>query len=457
MHHTDTIAAISTPHGSGGIGVIRISGSDALAVAGKVFRAADGGKVQEQPSHTVRFGRIVADGRVVDEALLTVMRAPRTYTREDVAEISCHGGTVAVRDTLAAVLNAGARLAEPGEFTKRAFLNGRMDLAEAEAVMDVITSTTSSSRQVAVNQLGGALSEEIDAIRNQLLALISHVQALCDFPEEGLEPLSEEEFAYQLEGVRERLSRLLATSSQGAALRDGVSTVIAGKPNVGKSSLLNLLEGSDRAIVTEIAGTTRDAIEAYVSLGAVPLRLLDTAGVRETDDMVERMGVEKARALMETAQLILLVLDGQRPLDEQDEALFDLLAGKNVIALINKSENGMQVDETAVRARFEHTIVFSVKTRMGLEALTQTVEQMYGLGRLDADDTPMLTNVRHMDAVRRALAQVQEAQATLGAGLGADMTFIDLEGALDALGEVPGLTVGEEIVDRIFHAFCVGK
>lgn len=458
MQFDSTIAAVSTPAGKGGISIIRISGTKAIEIADRVFTNEYGKTLSKADSHTITHGYATgSDGSVIDEVLCSVMRAPRTYTREDVVEINCHGGMISTRDILAAVLEAGATLAEPGEFTKRAFLNGRMDLCEAEAVIDIINARTHSAHKVSVHQLKGSLSESIGKIREKLLMLTAHLQVLIDFADEDLEPLSDEEYTDGLRSSLEDIENLLKTSERGKIIRDGVKTAIVGKPNVGKSSLLNLLYGEDRAIVTDIEGTTRDAIEESVSLGGVMLTLADTAGIRETTDAIEKIGVEKSKSIMDEADLVIFMTDAKRPLDENDRYIMESLEKKNTIVLINKSEEKSLADKEELKSISHKIIEFSVKEKKGLDELEKTVAEMFSMGEISQNDDAVVTAVRHKDALIKARDALKGAINAIECGIELNMTFIDIENAISALGEITGQTVAEEIVDRIFHSFCVGK
>ena len=458
MNLNDTIAAVCTPSGNGGISVIRISGPNAVNIADGIFASPGGKKLINVPSHTVHYGFIKDKyGNTADEVLVTVMLAPKTYTRENVVEISCHGGILSTKKTLLCVLDAGARMAQPGEFTKRAFLNGRIDLCEAESVIDIINSQTDTAHNVAVNQLEGRLSDEINKLREKLLTLTSHVQVLIDYPDEDLEPLSDSEFAQTLESIYNGITSLLATADGGRIIKDGVNTVIAGKPNVGKSSLLNLLAGENRAIVTDIEGTTRDAIEDYVNVGGVALKIADTAGIRNTDDVIENIGVEKSKQYIKNADLVIYMTDGEKQLDENDISIIESLNGKCAIALVNKCENGCIPDMEELKKHFDRVIKFSVHTKLGAEELTDEIKHLFDVGDISKSGGAVITNVRHIDALNKAQKSVKSALNDVRRGIPADMTFIDLQNALSSLGEIVGLTVSEEIVDRIFHNFCLGK
>lgn len=457
MNLSNTIAAICTPLGTGGVSIIRISGSNAISIADKVFKASSGRSLCDVPSHTLHHGRVISEeGNVLDEVLVSVMRAPKTYTGEDVAEINCHGGMFSTKRILEEVLKSGAEHADRGEFTKRAFLNGKTDLCRAEAVIELINSKTALEQSISVNKLGGALSERINSLRERLLELIAHVQVLIDYPDEELEDLSDEEFSDRLKSIAKDTDSLLASSEAGSLIRDGINTAIVGKPNVGKSSLLNLLSGKDKAIVTDIEGTTRDAIEERVSLGGIVLNLTDTAGIRETGDVIEAMGVKRSMEYISSSELIIYMADAQSGLDERDTEIISALGGKKTIALINKSEISSLEDEYILRDKFDYLIKFSVKTREGLAELETAVKELFELGGL-SPDSDIITNARHRDALIKASAAIRSAISAIEGGISIDTVFIDIENAISALGEIVGLTVSEEVVDRIFHSFCVGK
>lgn len=458
MYIDDTIAAISTPMGTGGISIIRISGNGAVESADKVFSNDFGKTIKDAKTHTITHGYIKkSDGSIIDEVLVSVMLAPNSYTKEDVVEINCHGGIISTREILSAVLETGVRLAEPGEFTKRAFVNGRMDLCEAESVIDIINSGSSAAHRVSVNQLRGSLSKSIDSIREKLLALIAHLQVLIDFADEDLEPLSDEEYREGIAAAIEDIEKLLNTSLKGRIIKEGIKTAIVGKPNVGKSSLLNLLCGDERAIVTDIEGTTRDSIEESVILGDLTLKIADTAGIRETGDKVESIGVEKSKSILKDADLIIYMTDAKTTLDENDEYIINSLNGKRSIALVNKAEGDCVVDIIHLKEKLENVILFSVKEGTGLGEFTDLVNKMFESGEIENSDEAVITNVRHKDALTKAKRELENAIFAIDSQIPLNMTFIDIENAISALGEITGQTVGEEIVDRIFHSFCVGK
>ncbi|MBE7054454.1 MAG: tRNA uridine-5-carboxymethylaminomethyl(34) synthesis GTPase MnmE, partial [Ruminococcaceae bacterium] len=384
-------------------------------------------------------------------------RAPRTYTTEDIIEINCHGSTFGARKILELLIKNGASYAQAGEFTKRAFLNGRIDLAKAEAVIDIINSKTNIAHTTGVNQLGGALSEKINGIRNNLLKCISNLQAALDFPEEGLEPLSDEQYFEILEDAKKDIEILIKTADKGKIIRDGINTVIVGKPNVGKSSLLNLLSGEERAIVTEIEGTTRDAIEEYVNIGDITLKITDTAGIRQTGDTVENMGVEKSRKLVSEASLVIFMLDATKEVDENDLEIKELIKDKTTIVLINKSEEKVNESVRKIAENFENVIEFSVKKEKGVDEFSNLIKKLFDMGNLDDISSGAVINIRHKEALFAASKSVKSAIDAINMGLPVDMTSVDIENAIASLGTVTGLTIGEEVVDRIFHEFCVGK
>ena len=449
-----TITAIATPQGAGGISVIRISGDDAIAIADKVF---SGKHLKDAPTHTVHYGFIKdSKGDRVDEVLLSVMRAPRTFTREDTVEISCHGGSVVTHAVLRTVIEAGAYMAEPGEFTKRAFLNGRIDLSQAEAVIDIINAKNELSQRNAMSQLGGALSKEIKAVRDELVHLCARMQVLIDYPDEDLEDITTADISNVCRGCAEKVSQLLSTSDNGRMMKDGIRTAIVGKPNVGKSSILNCMAQEDRAIVTDIAGTTRDVIEESVTVKGIPLILSDTAGIRETDDVVEQIGVEKSRQYLDSSDLVIVVIDGASGIDDEDREVLNATVGKSRIILLNKTDIDTKVSKSDFPAE-ETVIEISAKTGDGLMRLADAIETSCKLKNIDSENGRIITNMRHKTALigaRDALIRVSEA---LDMGMPTDIVSIDIAAAMDSLGEITGETVSESVVNDIFHNFCVGK
>lgn len=441
-----TIAALSTPQGVGGIAVIRISGTDAIVICDKIFRGSK--KLAECESHTIHYGHIVSGDKVIDEVLVAVMRAPKTYTREDVVEISTHGGAVASKLVLEELIKSGAYPAEPGEFTKRAFLNGRIDLSQAEGIIDIINSKTAMEEKNALSQAGGGLSKEIETMRASLVNLAARMQVAIDYPDEDLEDVTLDEIGKLIKENVERTEKLLSTADSGRVLKNGIKTAIVGKPNVGKSSLLNCMAKTDRAIVTDIAGTTRDVIEEFVNFDGVPLVLLDTAGIHETEDVVEKIGVERSKKAIEEAELVILMLDLSRSLDDEDSKLLEITKDKKRIIVANKSD----IKAVAV----EDAIEISVKTGDGIEDLAAQIRSLYNLGELETGGI-VVTNLRHISSLTRVKETLERAAGSVADGLPQDLAALDIYAAIDILGEITGDTVSESIVSEIFHNFCVGK
>ena len=460
MQQSDTISAIATAQGEGGIGIIRISGERAIAVADTVFRAASGRKLANYETQRAVFGHIVeADGEIVDEAMVLLMRAPHSYTKEDVVELQCHGGMMPLRKTLALTWQAGARAAERGEFTKRAFLNGRLDLAQAQAVMDVISAKTEKSLKMATGHLAGHFSAGTKEMRHDILGQIAHLEAAIDFPEEEVDDVVTDEVERNVVDVRNKIRKLLKTARTGRILREGLMTAIVGKPNVGKSSLLNALLREERAIVTDIPGTTRDSIEEYANIGGVPLRIIDTAGIRATDDVVEKIGVDKARAYVDAADLILAIFDGSRELSAEDEEILDLIAGKDALVLLNKTDLApvLTVEKLAERTKAS-VIAIATVTEHGLDNLAEAIaKKVYDSGLDSGNEGSFLSDERQAEILRQADEHLAAALRTIGAGLGLDFISIDLRSAWEKLGELTGETVGEDIINEIFSKFCIGK
>lgn len=452
-----TIAAISTPIGEGGIAVIRLSGDDSIEVADKVFKGKI--KLSDAPSHTIHYGHIIDESSaLVDEVLVSIMRAPKSYTRENVVEISTHGGIVASKNVLKCLIKAGASPAAPGEFTKRAFLNGRIDLSQAEAIIDIINSKTSLEQKNALSQVGGSLSKEINSVRNDLINLSASMQVIIDYPDEELEDVTCDDIKSRAEMALDRISELIKSSENGKIIKNGIKTVIAGKPNVGKSSLLNFLAREDRAIVTEIAGTTRDVIEETVNIEGVPLILTDTAGIRQTEDIVEKIGVEKSKKSIDEADLVIVVFDASTPLDDEELTLIKETENKKRIIIINKSDIK---DDRVIKKLYEidgiEPIELSVKTGDGAKLLTDKIKSMYNLGEVGQDDNCIITNMRHVDVLKRASDALTKAIESIDSGMPSDIASIDINIAIDSLGEITGAVVSEDIVSAIFHSFCVGK
>ncbi|MDO5337665.1 MAG: tRNA uridine-5-carboxymethylaminomethyl(34) synthesis GTPase MnmE [Eubacteriales bacterium] len=455
----DTIAAISTAMTPSGIGIVRISGSKALDIIAQVYRSKGGRKkIREVPTHTIHYGYIYDDEELIDEVLVMVMHGPRTYTGEDTVEIDCHGGIYAMQRVLDVVLHHGARIAEPGEFTKRAFLNGKMDLSQAEAVMDVIQSKNQYALKSSMNQLKGSLQRPVEEIRESLLYEIAYIESALDDPEhislDGYKDRLEQKLLKQ----KQRIRQLLDTASDGKILQEGIKTVIIGKPNAGKSSLLNFLTGENRAIVTEVEGTTRDILEEYVSLGGITLKIVDTAGIRSTEDIVEKIGVKRAIENAKDADLILCVLDSSKPLDDNDREIMRLLEGRKAIVLYNKTDLAPEIELIALEREICHPVIpISAKEEQGMEALIQNIKDMFFKGEIHFNDEVYITNARHRAALEEAYDSLTQVQSSLEMGMPEDFLSIDLMGAYEALGRILGKSVGEDLVNEIFSKFCMGK
>ena len=459
MNHTDTIVAAATAMGSAGIGIIRISGTDAFAVLEKVFRPKNEKKVMsEQPGYTVHYGMAVDGEQVLDEVLVMLMRGPHSYTAEDTAEIDCHGGRLVMQKILEAVLKNGARAAEPGEFTKRAFLNGRMDLSQAEAVMDLIQSKNEMALKSSLAQLKGTVRQEIEKLRAQILYEMAFVEAALDDPEHiSLDGYSEE-LLEKMRGIAAEVERLLKSSESGRMLKEGIKTVILGKPNAGKSSLLNVLLGEERAIVTEIAGTTRDVLEEQLQLGEVSLQLLDTAGIRSTEDVVEQIGVERARKQAEDADLILYVADSSQVLDESDEEILKLLEGKKALVLLNKSDLAPVITPQIMRERTGHPVlVISAKEGAGIQELEEKIRSLFFRGEVDFNDEVLIANLRQKQALMDASKSLSMVIESIENGMPEDFFTIDLKDAYTSLGFIIGEEIGDDLANEIFGKFCMGK
>lgn len=457
----DTIAAISTPMGEGAIAIVRLSGEAALAAADELFRAKSACPLTEAASHTMHYGTIVDPDtdQVVEEVMVSVMRAPKTFTREDIVEINCHGGLVSVNRLLELTLRHGARMAEPGEFTKRAFLNGRIDLTQAESVMDLIRSKTDRAMNVALGQMEGRLSGLIKRLRQALLETIAHVEVNIDYPEYDAEEATHDWLLAKAGQVRDEIRQLLTTARQGKILREGISTVIVGRPNVGKSSLLNSMVHENKAIVTEVPGTTRDVVEEYVSVRGVPLRLLDTAGIRETEDIVERMGVERSRQVLQDADLILLLLNYNEELTAEDVDLFKAVAGMNTIVVANKSDLERKLSLASVHewAAGMPVIETSLLAEEGIDQLEGAISELFFSGEVEAADATYISNSRHIGLLHQAETSIDEAIGAIEAGMPVDMAQIDLNRAWETLGEIIGDTASDGLIDQLFSQFCLGK
>lgn len=453
---SDTIAAISTAIGESGIGIVRMSGTESLNIADMVFKGA---KTKTKENRKLTYGYIMDDDKIIDEVLIAFMNGPYTYTRENMVEIYCHGGIISVRKILELLLQRGARLAEPGEFTKRAFLNGRLDLVQAEAVIDIIRSKTDKSFQVSLDQLEGNLSAKIKEIRNTLLGMIAHIEVSIDFPEEDVEVSTLEELENNALEVKEKITALLSTADRGKILRDGLNTVILGKPNVGKSSLLNAVLRENRAIVTDIPGTTRDIIEEYINIDGIPLKIIDTAGIRETSDVVEKIGVDRAKRTVEEADLIIAIFDISRELSEEDHQILHLIKDKKTIILLNKTDLPNVYDEDYFKNYVKNIQIIStsITKGLGIEELENSIRNMFYSGNVEIKSDIVINNVRHKNQLDKALKNILSVIEDLNANVPLDCLEVDLKNCWENLGEISGDTIGEDILDRIFSEFCIGK
>lgn len=460
VYDSDTIAAISTPVGEGGIAVIRVSGPEAITRVETLFKSKD--KLSEAKSHTVHYGHIVdaESNERIEEALVTVMRSPRTFTREDVVELNCHGGIISVRKVLNLLLsNGGIRLAEPGEFTKRAFINGRIDLSQAEAVIDLIRSKSDKAYSIALKQVEGVLSRKVKELRHRLVELMAHIEVNIDYPEHDVEELTNMFIRDKCQQALEEIDILLKTAAQGKILREGITTAIIGRPNVGKSSLLNAFAQDNRAIVTDIPGTTRDVIEEYVTVGGIPLRLLDTAGIRETSDLIEQIGVERSRSALNNADLLLFVLNGNEPLHEDEVELIGQLRHRQSIVVVNKTDLPLLLNMEVVESEFasDRIVFVSLKDQRGLDQLERTIHQIFFSGQIEPGDMTYVSNVRHIHLLKAARNALNEALDGAKTMMPIDMIQIDIRSSWEQLGEIIGDSVSDSLLDQIFSQFCLGK
>lgn len=464
----DTIAAISTPLGEGGIGIVRLSGKDAISITGQLFSSSKGKKLEDAKSHRLTYGFVEdpATGATIDEVLVAVMKAPNTYTKEDVVEINCHGGTLAVRKVLELALRHGARLAEPGEFTKRAFLNGRIDLSQAEAVMDIIAAKTEEAARIALEQLSGDLSEKITGLRDRVTSVCAHIEAYIDFPEDEIEPASMDRILKEAGDIRKSLLALSKSFEEGRFFREGLRVAIVGRPNVGKSSLLNALLNRDRAIVTEVAGTTRDVLEEYLNINGLPARIMDTAGIRETHEMAEKEGVIRSLRAIDDADLVIGVIDGTCSLHDEDMVVLEKMGDKKGIIAINKSDLPLDKSlEMRLRPYGENILNISARTGAGLDMLKEKILDMTAVRNRKTepgttfDESPcvLITNIRHKVAIDNAANALSNAASALTASLPLELVAVEMRDALDRLGEIVGSVTTEDILNRIFSEFCIGK
>ncbi|HDF7291010.1 TPA: tRNA uridine-5-carboxymethylaminomethyl(34) synthesis GTPase MnmE [Staphylococcus aureus] len=456
----DTITSISTPMGEGAIGIVRLSGPQAVEIADKLYKGKH--LLDDVPSHTINYGHIIdpESKEVVEEVMVSVLRAPKTFTREDIIEINCHGGILTINRVLELTMTYGARMAEPGEFTKRAFLNGRIDLSQAEAVMDFIRSKTDRASKVAMNQIEGRLSDLIKKQRQSILEILAQVEVNIDYPEyDDVEDATTEFLLEQSKEIKQEINRLLDTGAQGKIMREGLSTVIVGKPNVGKSSMLNNLIQDNKAIVTEVAGTTRDVLEEYVNVRGVPLRLVDTAGIRETEDIVEKIGVERSRKALSQADLILFVLNNNEALTQEDYTLYEVVKNEDVIVIVNKMDLEQNIDINEVKDMIGDTplIQTSMLKQEGIDELEIQIRDLFFGGEVQNQDMTYVSNSRHISLLKQARQTIQDAIDAAESGVPMDMVQIDLTRTWEILGEIIGETASDELIDQLFSQFCLGK
>ena len=458
MFHTDTIAAISTGMTSSGIGIVRISGPDAVEIAEKVYDSRNGKKLADMPTHTIHYGYIRDGEEFLDEVLVMLMRGPRSFTAEDTVEINCHGGVYAMNRILELVTRKGARLAEPGEFTKRAFLNGRIDLSQAEAVIDVINAKNEYALKSSVSQLKGSVLKAVREIREKIIYHIAYIESALDDPEHISLDGYPEQLEEQTEQWIKKITSLIASAENGKRMKEGIRTVIVGKPNAGKSSLLNVLLGEERAIVTDIAGTTRDVLEEQMSLSGISLNIIDTAGIRETEDVVEKIGVKKAKTYAKDADLVIYVVDSSTQLDENDEEIMELIRDRKAIVLLNKMDLDPVTTEEMIRERLDKPVIpISAKEEQGIDRLEQTVKDMFYDGNLSFNDQIYITNMRQKAALSEALESLKQVMTSIQNQMPEDFFSIDLMNAYEELGSITGESVGEDLVNEIFSKFCMGK
>jgi tRNA modification GTPase len=456
---TETITAISTPIGEGAISIVRLSGPKAISMAKAIFQGRD---IMEAASHTMHYGKIIdpTTNEVAEEVMVSIMRGPKTFTREDIVEINCHGGLVSVNRVLEIALNQGARLAEPGEFTKRAFLNGRIDLSQAEAVMDLIRAKTDKAMSVALKQMDGRLSGLIQRLRQELLETVAHVEVNIDYPEyDDVEEMSHDMMRNKTKEVHQEIEELLQVAKQGKILREGLATAIIGRPNVGKSSLMNTLVQENKAIVTEVPGTTRDIIEEYVNVRGVPLRLVDTAGIRETEDIVEKIGVERSRQVLKESDLILFVLNYNEELTTEDEKLFKAIKGLEYIIIINKTDLDQKLDLKKVKELAGENAIISTSLieEEGVDDLETAIAKTFFSGEIDTGDLTYVSNVRHIQLLKQAKQALEDAMEAIELDMPLDIVQIDVTRTWEFLGEIIGDTASDSLIDQLFSQFCLGK
>lgn len=457
----DTIAAIATPPGEGGIGIIRLSGDRAIEIAENIFNGSKKGRLRYYEERKLNYGHIVdiETGKTIDEVMVVYMEAPRTYTKEDVVEIHCHGGVISVTRILDTVLKNGARLAEQGEFTKRAFLNGRIDLSQAEAVIDLIKAKTDLNFDMSLNQLEGSITHKVDYLQGELLNMLAHIEASIDFPDQDVEELTSEELKATAKDIHREISKLIETSSTGKIIKEGIKTVILGKPNVGKSSLMNALLRENRAIVTDIPGTTRDIIEEYVNISGIPLRIVDTAGIRDTEDVVEKIGVTRAKEILAEADLAIVVFDSSKEIEPEDRDIMKLVKDKPTIVLFNKVDlkSKLREEDIISELKDKEIITTSMIEGRGIEKLEEKLKSMFFSSEISVTDQPIITNARQKELLIMAKENIQDAMDALNMDMPVDCIEVDIKNCWENLGGIIGESIGEDVIDKIFKNFCIGK
>lgn len=453
----DTIAAISTPRGEGGIGIVRLSGDESLGILSKIFKPKSKKDVKDIKSYTINYGHIYDGEELIDEVLVSVMKAPNTYTREDIVEINCHGGYLITQKVLELVLKSGAKIAEPGEFTRRAFLNGRLDLTQAEAVIDLIHGKTDKSISLSLNNLRGDLRDQINHLKKILLDIAAHVNVVLDYPEEGVDEPIPEHLIIELHNVKDTITKLVESYDKGKMIKEGIKTAIVGKPNVGKSSLLNSILREERAIVTSIAGTTRDTIEEIINIKGIPLIMVDTAGIRKTQDEVENIGVQKSKKMLKEADLVLFVLDSSRDFSDEDREIYDSIESEKVIGILNKIDMEKKLDITNL-TKVKKWIEISALENIGIDTLENEIYNFILSENIeDSSEKLIITNIRHKSALEKTKKSIENIFETIDMGYPMDLIAVDLNDALDSLSEVTGEISSEDLLDHIFSNFCVGK
>ncbi len=453
----DTIAAISTPRGEGGIGIVRLSGDESLGILSKIFKPKSKKDVKDIKSYTINYGHIYDGNELIDEVLVSVMKAPNTYTREDIVEINCHGGYLITQKVLELVLKNGAKIAEPGEFTRRAFLNGRLDLTQAEAVIDLIHGKTDKSISLSLNNLRGDLRDQINHLKKILLDVAAHVNVVLDYPEEGVDEPIPEHLIIELHNVKDTITKLVESYDKGKMIKEGIKTAIVGKPNVGKSSLLNSILREERAIVTSIAGTTRDTIEEIINIKGIPLIMVDTAGIRKTQDEVENIGVQKSKKMLKEADLVLFVLDSSRDFSDEDREIYDSIESEKVIGILNKIDMEKKLDITNL-TKVKKWIEISALENIGIDTLENEIHNFILSENIeDSSEKLIITNIRHKSALEKTKKSIENIFETIDMGYPMDLIAVDLNDALDSLSEVTGEISSEDLLDHIFSNFCVGK